>query len=312
MSFSSQTKHESCHLPIKKICCAKAEIYGALLYGYAFRPNEVRVVTENTAVPIRLSRLLLLVFGFDFDKQPSKQIPPETQPFSAKQTLALSDRDKLSALFEGIGYEASSSVALHLNNAVLENECCPASFLRGVFLTGGSVTDPEKKYHLELSTPHVSLSREVMALLREIGFTPKSATRAGHTLLYLKASEQIEDFLTTIGAPAAALRLMETKVEKDLRNRVNRKVNCETANLTKTVEAAMRQTEAIGRLRDSPLWETLSPALRETAELRLSYPEEPLTVLCTRFDNTLGRSGLNHRLRKLLEIADSTRAGTLK
>jgi len=297
MSFSSQAKLELCRLPADRACCAQAEAYGALLFGFSFRPGEIRVVTENPELPPRLSRLLAKIFGFDFDRRPSG--PPAV----GKQTLILSDKGKLSAVFELFGYGVSGDVALHLNNAVLENDCCPASFLRGAFLTGGSVTDPEKKYHLELSTPRLSLSREVLSLLREARFAPNTARRAGHTVLYFKASEQIEDFLTTVGAPQAALRLMETKVEKDLRNRVNRKVNCETANLSKTVAAAMRQTEAIERLQKSRYWETLPPALRETARLRLAHPEEPLTELCARFDPPLGRSGLNHRLRKLMDMA---------
>jgi len=299
MSFSSQAKLELCRVPADRYCCARAEVYGALLFGFSFRPDEVRVVTENPELPPRLSRLLKWVFGFDFDRRPL------VYPTEGKQTLVLSDGFKLEALLDDLGYGTESGVALRLNNAVLENECCPAAFLRGAFLTGGSMSDPEKKYHLELSTPHQQLGREVLTLLREAGFMPNAVTRAGHGVLYLKASEQIEDFLTTAGAPRAALRLMETTVEKDLRNRVNRKVNCETANLTKTVAAAMRQRDAITRLRASPQWETLPLTLREAAELRLAYPEEPLTELCARFDPPLGRSGLNHRLRKLMELADA-------
>lgn len=299
MSFSSQTKLELCRLSADRFCCARAEVYGALLFGFAFRPHEIRVVTENPDLPPRLSRLLKWVFGFDLDRRPI------IYPTQGKQTLTISDPRKLSALFEDLGYSASDDVALHLNNAVLENECCPAAFLRGAFLTGGSVTDPGKKYHLELSTPHFRLSREVLTLLYEADFRPNTVIRAGHNVLYLKASEQIEDFLTAIGAPRAALRLMETKVEKDLRNRVNRKVNCETANLGKTVTAAMRQTEAILCLRRSPLWEALTPPLRETAELRLAHPEDTLTELCAHFDPPLGRSGLNHRLRKLMALAET-------
>ena len=297
MSFSSQTKMELCRLTVDRFCCARAEAYGAFLFGFAFRENEIRVVTENPDLPPRLSRLLKWVFGFDFDRR------PDTYPTLGKQTLTLSAREKLSALFEDLGYSLSDDVALHLNNAVLENECCPAAFLRGAFLTGGSVTDPEKKYHLELSTPHLRLSREVLTLMREADFSPSTTVRSGHHVLYLKAREQIEDFLTTVGATRAALTMMQTTVEKDLRNMVNRKVNCETANLTKTVAAAMRQSEAIRLLRRSPLWETLPPPLKRTAELRLAHPDEPLTELCARFDPPLGRSGLNHRLRKLMEIA---------
>jgi DNA-binding protein WhiA len=297
LSFCAQAKQELCRLSVGRHCCVRAEVYGALLFGYAFRPDEVRVVTENGALAARLKLLFGRLFGFDFDQRAGR-------PDVGKHTLVLSDRGKLAALFETFGYGGSPDVALHLNNAVLENDCCAAAFLRGAFLTGGSVTDPEKKYHLELGTPRAHVGRETITLLREMDFAPSLTARAGHTVLYLKASEQIEDFLTTVGASQAALALMETTVEKDLRNRINRKVNCETANLSKTVEAAMRQTEAIRRLRESPLWETLPAPLRETADMRLAHPEEPLAELCALFDPPLGRSGLNHRLRRLRELAE--------
>jgi len=317
MSFSSRTKDELCRLPYGRLCCARAEVYGALLFGHVFRADEIRVVTKSAAVLSRLPHLLEHVFAFAFDNAPAGNVPAGNAPAGnapsgiasdTRQVLSLSSPDKLRACYEAFGYDASSSVALHLNNAVLDIECCPASFLRGAFLTGGSVIDPEKTYHMEISTPHLSLGREVYALMREVNLTPKTSSRAGHTVLYLKASEQIEDFLTMIGAPGAALRLMEAKVEKNLRNCVNRKVNCETANLSKTVAAAMRQTEAIERLRGGALWNSLSPALRETAELRLLHPEEPLGELCARFAPPIGRSGLNHRLRRLMEIANTDNA----
>ena len=296
-SFSAAVKAELCRQPDGSPCCAAAEIYGALLFGYAFCPSDVRVVTGNVSLPSRLSRLMKSVFGFDFD------IKPRPDAVMGKRTLAVTDRAKLSVLFETFGYAPDTSIALHLNNATLENECCPTAFLRGAFLTGGSVADPAREYHLELSTPHRSLSREVFALFNETMFSPGRSDRAGHAVLYLKASEQIEDFLTAIGAQGAALRMMETKVEKDLRNRINRKVNCETANLSKTVAAAVRQTAAVRALRESSVWATLPQTLRDTALVRLRYPEDALRDLCERFDPPLGRSGLNHRLRKLMDLA---------
>ncbi|MDR0381742.1 MAG: DNA-binding protein WhiA [Oscillospiraceae bacterium] len=303
MSFSSDVKRELCRLPADRPCCVKAEIYGALLFGHTFRAREARIVTESPSVAGRLVSLCRAAFGFDFDRRPADG------PAAGKATLLLSDRAKLSAVREAFGYGSADATALHLNNAVLEDECCTRSFVRGTFLTGGSMMRPDRKYHLELVTPHGPLSREVLALLRALDFTPRITLRTGHHVIYLKASEQIEDFLTAVGAPRAALTLMETKVEKDLRNRVNRKVNCETANLGKTVAASMEQIDAIERLRVSPLWETLPAPLRETAELRLRYPDQPLTELCARFDPPLGRSGLNHRLRKLTALARETERG---
>lgn len=296
MSFSSDVKNELTRLPPGRACCVKAESYGALLFGHTFRATEARIVTESPAVAERLTRLFAESFGLAFERRAPRR------DGAGKLTLLLSDPDKLSVLRAAFGYGPGADVALHLNNAVLEDECCMQSFVRGAFLTGGSMNRPEKKYHLELSTSHRHLGEEVCALLREMGFMPRETLRAGHHVIYLKQSEQIEDFLTTIGAPRAALTLMEAKVEKDLRNRVNRKVNCETANLTKTVEAAMGQIEAIERLQESPLWEALPEPLRLTAEMRRLYPEDTLSELAARFAPPLGRSGLNHRLRKLMEL----------
>lgn len=139
----------------------------------------------------------------------------------------------------------AGSLANHVNFAVLEEPCCRAAFLRGAFLAGGSVTDPRKAYHLELSTSHYNVSREVPALMREAGFQPKEATRKANYIAYFKQSERIEDFLTAIGAPLAAMEIMNAKLEKNLRGSVNRRVNCDAANLDKAVEAAQVQLEAI-------------------------------------------------------------------
>ncbi len=297
MSFSSEVKSELCRLPVDKYCCAMAEAYGAMLFGRAFTETSIRMVTEHAAVAARLAALFKKAFGLSFDLSPAKS---ET---AGKRNLALVSREKISLVRALLGYGQAPELALHLNNAMLEEDCCKTSFLRGAFLTGGSVIDPEKKYHLELVTPHQALSRETVALLLEVGLPPKLTLRAGGMVIYFKQSEAIEDFLTATGAPLSAVRLMETKIEKDVRNQINRKVNCETGNLTKTVEAVLSQREAIARLQGSPVWETLPEPLRETARLRLDYPEDSLVDLCQRFDPPLGRSGLNHRLRKLVELA---------
>ena len=133
--------------------------------------------------------------------------------------------------------DLKSSLTLHVNFGMLEEETECMAYLRGAFLAGGSVTDPTKRYHLEMTTSHYKVSRETCALLIECGFSPKELTRGGNNILYFKQSDYIEDFLTAIGAQVSAMGVMEAKVEKDLRNGVNRRVNCETANLTKVVDA---------------------------------------------------------------------------
>ena len=177
------------------------------------------------------------------------------------------------------------------------------AFFRGAFLAGGSVTDPKKGYHLELTTSHQNVSREMLALMREMDFSPKLASRKGNSVIYFKQSEYIEDFLTAIGAPVSAMDVMTAKLEKDLRGSVNRRVNCDAANLDKVVEAAQGQLEAIRQLQQTGRLETLPEKLQLTAQLRMDHPEDTLAQLAQLCDPPITKSALNHRLRKLVELA---------
>ncbi|MEG1395935.1 MAG: DNA-binding protein WhiA, partial [Oscillospiraceae bacterium] len=171
------------------------------------------------------------------------------------------------------------------------------------FLAGGSVSDPEKGYHLELVTAHLGVSRELPALLREAGFEGKNTARKSNSVTYFKQSETIEDFLTAIGAPISAMEVMNAKVEKHLRNGVNRRVNCDAANLDKAVDAAQEHLAAIRILEHRGLLDTLPEKLKVTAALRMEYPELTLTQLAALCDPPITKSALNHRLQKLMELA---------
>ena len=168
-----------------------------------------------------------------------------------------------------------------------------------------SVTDPQKGYHLELATTHLRVSRELHTLLLELGYTPKETTRKANSITYFKQSEAIEDFLTAIGAPIAAMELMNAKAEKLLRNGVNRRVNCEAANVDKTVDAALEQRQAIQALREAGTLDTLSPKLREAAALREAHPELSLAQLAALCDPPVTKSSLSHRLRKLIQLSQA-------
>ena len=167
----------------------------------------------------------------------------------------------------------------------------------------GSVTDPQKGYHLELSTSHQSVSREMVALMRELDLEPKDAPRKGNAVIYFKQSDRIEDFLTSIGAPISAMEVMNAKLEKDLRGSVNRRVNCDAANLDKAVEAAQGQIEAIRILEENGTLATLPEKLQEVARLRREHPADTLVQLAGRCDPPITKSALNHRLRKLIEMS---------
>ena len=294
-SFAGKVKNELCRTPVQRLCCARAEAYGVLLYGNTFSPTEVRLITESADFAARLPRLFQRAFGLKFDRLPEEE--------RGKLIFGITDRSKLDRIINQLGYDPRQNLVLHINFGLLEDACCRASFLRGVFFAGGSITDPLKRYHLELATSHLQASRELEALLREDHFPPKSVSRNGSFITYFKQSDQIEDFLTLIGAPVSAMKVMSAKMEKDLRNSVNRRLNCDSANLDKAVEAAQEQLEAIRRLEEAGVLETLPDKLQETAALRLEYPELSLSELAEEFDPPVTKSCLNHRLRKLVELS---------
>ena len=296
MSFAYDVKAELCRAPLSRGCCAVAEGCGVLLYASTFSANEVRIVTENDEFAARLPRLFQKAFGVKFD-----ELPEEKK--GGKLVLRITQEDKLDAIWRALGYDRRAHFALHLNFALLEEECCRASFLRGAFLAGGSVTDPQKRYHLELATSHVQAGREVEALLRDMGFEPKNVMRQNNLITYFKSSTHIEDLLTLIGAPGRALEIMSAKIEKEMRNTVNRRVNCDAANLDKAVLASREQVEAFTRLTESGAINDLPVILQEVAVARLLQPELTLSELAATFDPPLTKSCLNHRIRKLMEIA---------
>lgn len=297
MSFSFDAKNELCRLPVQKLCCARAEAYGILLYCNTFSASEVRIVTENPNFAARLPKLFHRAFSIRFDRQPEPGAP-------GKMVFQIAERRKLERITDMLGYDLRQNLVLHINFALLEEECCKASFLRGVFFAGGSITDPMKRYHLELTTSHQQASRELDVLLRESGYPPKSVSRNGSFVTYFKQSDQIEDFLTLIGAPVAAMNVMSAKMEKDLRNSVNRRLNCDSANLDKAVLAAQEQLEAIRRLRSDGRLETLPEKLKATAALREAHPELSLSELAETFDPPVTKSCLSHRLRKIMQLAE--------
>ncbi|MCI9586463.1 MAG: DNA-binding protein WhiA [Oscillospiraceae bacterium] len=296
MSFSSDVKSELCRLGVSKLCCARSEAYGVLLCCSTFTAREVRIVTESADFAARLPKLFQRSFGVAFDRLPEAE---EGRKF----VFQITGQDKLHTIVDLLGYEARQNLVLHINFAMLEEDCCRDAFLRGAFLAGGSVTDPVKRYHLELTTSHLQASRELSALLREMGYEPRQVVRSGYQVTYFKSSRQIEELLTRVGAPLSAMELMNAKAEKDLRNGVNRRVNCEAANVGKVVDAALEQLSAISRLYELGRVEDLPEKLKETIILRETYPELSLSELAAEFDPPISKSALSHRLRKLTELA---------
>ena len=296
-SFAYKVKSELCRPHVQRSCCARAEAYGVLLYCNTFNTQEIRIITENPDFAARLPRLFKRAFDLRFDRA------PEESGSHGKLVFQISDPEKLDLIVNQLGYDLRQNLVLHVNFGILEDDCCRTAFLRGAFLAGGSVTDPEKRYHLELTTSHAQASREMSALLVEMGFAPRNVMRGGNSVTYFKQCEHIEDLLTTIGAPAAAVEMMTTKLEKELVNNANRAMNCDMANVNKTLDAAMEQCEAIEILQDAGRLEFLPKQIKETALLRLQHPELSLAQLAERCDPPVTKSCINHRMRKLMEIA---------
>ena len=295
-SFSAAAKAEICKIYPQRQCCALAQCFGILLYCNSFSPDAVRIITECREFVSILPKLFKKAFGITFDQT------PETE--TGKMVFAITDPDKLEKLFDAYGFHRGQTVSLHVNLPVLEEECCKAAFLRGAFLAGGSVTDPEKSYHMELSTTHGSVARESFALMGDLlPFYPKLATRGGGHVLYLKQSDLICDLLTFLGAPIAAMGIMEAKLEKEIKNKVNRRCNCDDANISKVVEAAQEELAAIRHLKDIGLFEKLPLKLQQAAIARENNPEASLTELAAMMEPPISKPAMNHRLQKLMEYS---------
>ena len=292
MSFSSDVKAELCRVPLNRPCCAVAEAYGALLYAYQLSAREIRVITASAPFAKRLPKLMQRAFGFDFDARSS----------GAKTTFSVEDPEKIRRVFSAFGYDAESALVNHINLGVLEEDCCKAAFLRGAFLAGGSITDPSKRCHLELVTDHKNVAGETVSILQEMGFNPRVAARAGHQVIYFKQSEAAEDFFTTIGASGAAMELMSAKVEKEMRNAINRQINCDSANADKTVSAAQAQLDRIREIERDIGLENLPRDLAEVALLRIANPAISLADLALLADPPVTKSCINHRMRKLMHL----------
>ncbi|MCI7726433.1 MAG: DNA-binding protein WhiA [Clostridiales bacterium] len=300
ISFSSAARTEICRELPHSHCCALAECFGILLFCNSFQDNGIKIITESREFACILPKLFKKAFDLDFDSYPSLAAP-------GKLVFQIWEKEKLSKVMEAFGFSPGDTLALHVNYPVVEEACCKISFLRGAFLAGGSVTDPGKGYHLELATTHHSVARETEPIIREVmDFAPKTALRGGAQVLYLKQSEQISDFLTCLGAPVAAMGIMEARLEKELNNKVNRRCNCDDANTSKVVEAAQEQLSVIRTLREKGILEGLPEKLKQAALAREQNPSASLTELAAMMEPPITKPAMNSRMKKLAAFAKET------
>ncbi|MBQ2756066.1 MAG: DNA-binding protein WhiA [Oscillospiraceae bacterium] len=300
MSFAAELKKELCAEPLKRKEKMLAECYGMAIVSRGFDAGNISLVTENQGVAVRYAKLMERLLGVTAETVERERADGAVYTVSLTEDA---DRAALLKLFGHSGKEPNRRINIQ-NIGGEENY---ADFLRGIYLSCGSISDPNKSYHIELAVPFLNLSKELALMLSQLLSMPKSVRRRGDYVLYYKESEHIEDFLTFIGAPMKALEIMEIKVVKDVRNKVNRRTNCETANIDKTVVASARQVADIRLICEKKGMEFLPENLRELAQLRLENPEMSLAELGSVLKKPISRSGVNHRLERLAEIAEDLR-----
>jgi len=294
MSFASDVKTELCEKKPDRKCCSLAECYGILLCCNTFSPHEIRIITGSREFASRLPKLFKRAFGVTFDV-----LPDENK--SGKCSLLIRNPDTLRKIFNAFGLEPEEVVSHHINYGVIEEECCRISFLRGAFLAGGSVTDPEKHYHMEFSTDHANVAREMIPILQELGVTPKAASRKTSSLLYFKQADTISDLLIQLGADVTAMNVITAKVEKGMRNQVTRQINCDSANADKVVSTAQEQIDAIHRYAKEYGLDSLPDTLKDAAILRITNPASSLSDLAKLSYPPVTKSCLAYRLKRIME-----------
>ena len=279
MSFSSDIKEELARQYSKAKHCQIAELAAMIMQEgrISMNPYSLSFDTEN---PMLLEKYaILLKRGFDID---------------VSKKLESQDCKRIVDAIQGL---------------YLEKVCCKRAFIRGAFMASGSMSDPNKAYHFEIVCRTPEQAARLQELMREFETEPKIVERKNHYVVYLKDGSQIVDMLNVMEAYVSLMNLENVRILKEMRNSVNRKVNCETANIGKTVTAAVKQITDIELIRDTNGLDSLPIPLREMAMVRLEHPEAPLKDLGQYMDPPVGKSGINHRLRKLAVIADSIREG---
>lgn len=309
MSFTAEIKQELFELNISKMCCKKAELCAIICFGAHIRDNCLILRTENLSFANHISKLCISIF-----KKPAVIIKKATPGLYEVQ---IANASSLKIVLNTFGLvknarDMKNFVSFRIPDKIVENQCCRRAFLRGAFLTAGSCAEPEKRYHLELSTNHFMLNRDLLKLLEELEVFGKVITRRSNSVLYLKGADYISDFLGYTGAMKAVLKLEEIRVTKDVKNTVNRKTNFEYANFAKTLDAGNAQAEAIRVIKNSIGISALDENLQELANLRLKHPHISLKELSAMMSEKISKSGINHRLKKLTEIAEQIKEGKRK
>ena len=307
MSFSQDTKNELVKIKNVSTSAALCELMGCVAFGGRLRREKgvlsLTTVTENPKTARRIYQLIK-----DTVDITSKVKISKTANGKAFYTVAIENDEAISLMMALDFIKKPSDVnylsSFRINTEYIDNSARQKAFLRGVFLTSGTVMSPEKKYHMEFATPSYGLHNDLYVIMKDMGLSPRVVVRSSNMVIYFKNSEEIADILTLMGAYKVLMDFHNAKIIKEIRNNVNRTMNCEAANLQKMVDASMEQVNAINKIIETGKFESLPENLKEIARLRLEYREHSLKELGEMLDPPLGKSGVNHRLRKLQEIAE--------
>jgi cell division protein WhiA len=310
MSFASETKKELTNIEIKD-CCANAELSALIrMNGSLSFSNQMLVVniqTENAAIARRIYTLIKK--GYD---TPVELLVRKKMRLKKNNVYIVRIKEDTKEILEDLKILGEGFTFIHnISEDLTKKKCCRRSYLRGAFLAGGSVNNPEtSSYHLEIFSLYAEHNEALSELMNTFGLNSKTLERKKGFITYLKEAEKITEFLNIVGAHNSLLRFEDVRIVRDMRNSVNRLVNCETANLNKTIGAALRQVENIKFIEKHVGLQVLPDKLREIAELRVTYQDVTLKELGEMVSGgTISKSGINHRLRKIDQIAEKIRAG---
>lgn len=294
MSFAKDVKKELSQIKPEEQCCLCAQAYGLLLFGRSFSAASVKILCESEASAKSYIEMSMEYTGIE---------PTLSLTKSGKFSVKFDSPDDRILLLNSFGH-TEKDVILGINRSNLENECCYSAFIRGAFLSCGTITDPNKNYHLEFVIPHEKLCNDFLSLMLDVELEPKKIKRGNNYILYFRDSESIEDVLTIMGATQSSLEIMGIKMIKSVRNKVNRQINFETANIARTVNASMTQINSINKLIEKKAFDNLPDELKKIAKIRIENPEMTLTQIQKKLGENISRSGVNHRLNKIIEIAE--------
>lgn len=294
MSFSSEVKEElSRHLG-KSRHCQVAELAALIAFDGKMsepeRDSDKISDFENEHLNETFHLLVRKIFGIE-------ELQTHEERKKTLETVKMwNQREQIPAVRDTV------------NGILIQQTCCKRAYIRGAFLACGSISDPNKSYHFEIVCRTIEQASQLRDVINSFDMDAKIVARKKHQVVYLKEGAQIVDILNIMEAHIALMNLENVRILKEMRNSVNRKVNCETANISKTVNAAVKQLEDISYIKETAGFDSLPDNLKETAMLRLEYPDAPLKELGTYLNPPVGKSGVNHRLRKISAIAEELRS----